>query len=126
MTHQLVEVHISNHETWSVPKGFGVHYRRAARDLSSAQVLRDLLELVGWTADLDTISTWPKQARVEAEVYAVRVHLRAGDNIVTVPPRPRWFPEPWKGPRSTVTSPMPTLLVGPEARPSKPTKRRPK
>lgn len=122
---QVVSVYVFG-EQWTVPKGFGVAYRRAARPLAAPEVLRDLLELVGWTAPPEVIETWPALRRVEAEVYAVRVHLRAGDNIVSVPPRPRWFPEPWRGPRSTVTSPMPTLLVGPDARPGKPTKRRPK
>ncbi len=96
--------------TWFVPAGFGRAYQDAGRDPAEPAVLRDLLELVGWTAPPEAIATWSLRRRVEAEVYAVRVHLSAGDNPVRVPPRPSWFPDPWKGEGSTVFEKAPTPL----------------
>jgi hypothetical protein len=95
-----------------VPSGFGSAYRSlAASELTDGETLRDLLELVGWTAEPSAIESWPKLRRIEAQLYAVRVHLRAGDNPVTVPPRPEWFPEPWKGASADpILAPKPTVL----------------
>lgn len=83
--------------SFEVPGGFGAAYRRVASDFAKPPVLRDILELVGWTATPATIARWPIFRRIEAEVYAACVHARAGDNPTPVPPRPSWFPEPWKG-----------------------------
>lgn len=99
---------------WNVPRGFGAAYRAHARSLERPDVLRNLLELVGWTAKPAEIEKWPPYRRVEAAVYAWRVHLRAGDNPIPVPPRPSWFPEPWRGPsRDPVLNPSPTPLPAP-------------
>jgi hypothetical protein len=97
---------IVNGERWSVPRGFGVAYKRAARAGGPTwDCLRDILELVGFTATKEQIEGWPLIRRVEAEVYAVSVHLRAGDNPTPVPPRPTWFPDPWCG-RAPGTNPI--------------------
>ena len=95
------------------PRGFAAAYKRAAAELATGPVLRDLLALIGYSASLRTIARWPVAKRVEAEVYAVRVHLRASDNPVRVPPRPAWMPDPWKGRkqgRGIWTQPKGTVL----------------
>lgn len=88
-----------NGETWDVPRGFGAAYSRCAGAELEPETIRDILSLVGYTAELSTIEAWPLRKRVEAEVYAASVHMRASDNPTPVPPKPEWMGEPWKGPR---------------------------
>lgn len=115
---RVIGIFIKGERVGSAPCGFGSHYASIWKDPAEPETLRDLLELVGWTADPAVIAAWPMVKRVEAEAYVVRVHLRASDNIVRIPPRPRWMGEPWKGPdapvhlRDTVWgSPSPTVLT---------------
>jgi len=96
-------------DTFAPPRGFAAAYRGAARDPATAHQLRDLLGLIGYRVTLRTIASWPMAKRVAGEVYAVRVHLRASDNPVRVPPRPAWMPEPWGG-RETFMGPGGTVL----------------
>lgn len=113
---------IVNGETWEVPRGFGASYLRCVRSLTNSKASleadRDILELVGYTASLETIKGWPLRKRVEAGVYAASVHMRASDNPTPVPPRPDWMGEPWNGPDSPVHlkdtvwgGPSPTVLT---------------
>lgn len=82
------------------PQGFKGAYERAARSPVDPVVLSDLLALVGYEAKPDAIERWSLEHRVQAEVYAVNVHLRASDNVMRKHPRPGWMPEPWRGPES--------------------------
>lgn len=92
---------------WEVPRGFGVQYREAAREqleeLSKGKPgevigrIRDLLLLIGYEASISTVAEWDLRKRVEAEVYALNVHLRASDNPIQAHPKLTWLPEPWKG-----------------------------
>jgi len=86
---------------WTVPFGFGAAYKRCAsitgEPRQAAETVRDILELVGYTADVEAILAWPLLKRVEAEVYCASVHMRASDNPTPVPPRPEWMGEAWKG-----------------------------
>lgn len=95
-----VVVVVGGRPVCKAPFGFGSHYAAAWKDPAPPETLRDMLELVGWTADPQAIAAWPMLKRVEAEVYAARTALRASDNPVRVPQRPRWMPEPWQGPRT--------------------------
>lgn len=84
-------------ERWDVPFGFGREYQRIAA--LGSEGIRDVLELIGYTAPEEEIAAWPLRKQVEASVYAANVHARASDNILPAHPRPRWFPpEPWGGP----------------------------
>ena len=67
------------------------------RHPASVRALSDLLALVGYDASPETIETWPLLRRVEAEVHATNLHLRASDNALHRHPRPSWMPEPWQG-----------------------------
>lgn len=53
-----------------------------------------LLELVDVTITPETLKTWTPLMIAEAEEWAGRTHLRASDNIVRVPPRPDFLPNP--------------------------------
>jgi hypothetical protein len=55
----------------------------------------DLASLVGYEICHAEALT-PAQL-LELEVWAERTHLRASDNVVRVPPRPTWLPDPWQG-----------------------------
>jgi hypothetical protein len=80
------------------PDGFLGAYRRAAREPAKPDVLSDLLALIGYDAQPAVIESWSLQQRVEAEVYAINVHLKAGDNKgLRKHPKPAWMPEPWEG-----------------------------
>jgi len=79
------------------PVGFAAAYRRCRANPATPSSLSDLLALVGYEASAEDIETWPLDRRVEAEVYAVNVHLRASDNPIQKCPRPDWMPEPWQG-----------------------------
>lgn len=80
--------------------GFAAAFRRIERAPVPGPVLRDLLGLIGYRVTLRALAHWPIQKRVEAELYASRVHLHASDAPgVRVPPRPGWMPDPWQGKR---------------------------
>ena len=91
-----VRVSVNGHVLFA-PRGFGASYKRAAADPCEPDVLRDILELVGWTAEPEQIAKWPLARQVEALVHAANVSARASDNPVQRHPEPSWFPEPWKG-----------------------------
>lgn len=96
------------------PAGFQRAYERAARDPATAAVLSDLLALVGYEASASVVGGWTLERRVEAEVYAVNVHLRASDNRgLRRHPHPAWMPPPWGGSpegESILETPGGTLL----------------
>lgn len=96
---RFVQVVVSG-EGWTVPFGFGAAYKRCAGAGLDAETTRDIFELVGYTASVETIASWTLFKRVEAEVYCSSVHMRASDNPTPVPPRPEWMGEPWKGKHS--------------------------
>lgn len=96
---RMIAVKVDGKTVCQAPFGFGSHYTSIWKDPAEPEVLADLLLLVGWTADPSVIAAWPLAKRVEAEAYVARVHLRASDNPVRIPPRPRWMGEPWKGPQ---------------------------
>ena len=109
-----VIVSIDGHKR-KVPWGFGRCYREVEKDLAPPEVLRDILELVGYTADPTEIARWPVFRRIEAQVYAGNEHLSASDNPVMRHPKPEWFGalEPWKGPvrgEGVFAGPGPTVL----------------
>lgn len=55
-----------------------------------AEVLRDLLELVGETVSLETVEGWTEPQREEVRAWAAAVHLNASDHDdIEVPPRPK-------------------------------------
>lgn len=87
---------VSEPGEWA-PAGFKAQYRRLAKDGARPLVLRDLLSLVGYSATVAQIVAWPLRARIEAEAFAVNVHLLASDNILRSHPRPKWFPNAWEG-----------------------------
>lgn len=100
-------------DSWA-PDGFKVRFRKLAREPASAEVLFELLLLIGYQASTDQIETWPLRARIEAEAYAVNAHLRASDNVMREFPRPEWFPQAWEGEqRAGVWGPSPTPLPSP-------------
>lgn len=111
---------------WEVPRGFGVQYRDAARtqleELGKGKPgevigrIRDLLVLIGYEAPISVVAEWDLRKRVEAEVYALNVHLRASDNPIQVHPKLAWLPEPWKGKlkgkdAQDLWGPAPTVLT---------------
>lgn len=79
------------------PVGFASAYARVRRDPATPAQLESLLSLVGYHASAPCIERWPLERRVEAEVYAANVHLRACENPLRRCPRPEWFGEPWQG-----------------------------
>jgi hypothetical protein len=93
-----VTIQIGGHP-FRVPRGFGSEYeRRLLRETPDPGLVRDALELIGYTAKLATIRRWSPFRRVEAMVYASNVHARASDNPVRHHPIPSWLPLPWLGP----------------------------
>ncbi len=94
-------------EHWEVPRGFGSQYRDAAREQLAELAkgkpgevigrIRDLLVLIGYEASTSVVAEWDLRKRVEAEVYALNVHLRASDNPIQAHPKLAWLPDPWKG-----------------------------
>lgn len=82
---------------WYVPRGFGRAYCEVANDPAPADVLSDILALVGYEAKEADIKAWDLRRRIEAQVYAANEHLRASDNPIQRHPRPEWLPEPWRG-----------------------------
>lgn len=97
-------IRLGRETTWEVPRGFGKEYLRIAKldqELpvrDAAEGLIELLGLVGYTATVAEVMQWPLFHRVQANVYAANIHMRASDNAVPRHPKPEWFPEPWAGP----------------------------
>lgn len=88
---------------YDAPKGFKAEYARCGKKLASPQVLSDILGLVGYDATPEEVKGWSKEKRIQLEVYAVNVHLRASDNPIRKHPKPEWLPEPWNGPQRDVS-----------------------
>jgi hypothetical protein len=86
------------------PPGFKTAYVEAARDPVEPDVLRGILGLVGFEADVSTIERWSLLQRVSAEVWACNAHGRASDNILRKCPQPEWLPAPWAGRDMSPTS----------------------
>jgi hypothetical protein len=55
----------------------------------SVNVLVDLLAMISLKVPPSVVANWGKETRYEVEKYCMDVHLRASDNIVRVPPKPR-------------------------------------
>ena len=55
------------------------------------RITRDLLLLVGIKVTFAAIREWKPSQIEAAEEWAAAMHLRASDNIVRVPPRPRFL-----------------------------------
>lgn len=89
---------MNDRETFEPPPGFKSVYARVARIPVSLPILSDMLGLVGYEASPAVLETWSVEQRVQAEVYAANVHLRASDNVLRKHPKPDWLPEPWQGP----------------------------
>lgn len=103
-------------ETWSVPRGFGRAYARAAKDDLALAIaakpkpgevigsIIDLLALIGYHATIEQVADWDLRKRVEAVVYAATEYARASDNPIQRHPRPSWLPkDPWQGPPRDVS-----------------------
>lgn len=109
-----VRIKVMRGVTWLVPRGFGIWYRAVAREqlkeLGEGKPgnvigrIQDLLGLVGYEVSVSVIADWDLRKRVEAEVYALNVHLRASDNAIQSHPKLTWLPEPWKGEPSEASS----------------------
>lgn len=110
---RTVTIHLRDeHEepvTWELPFGFGVEYRAIAEHFvklyghcgdDAADIVCDILGLVGYDASFEVVHGWELFQRVEAYVYARNVHDRASDNPLRRHPKPTWLPEPWLGPES--------------------------
>ena len=74
---------------WWVPRGFGEEYKRAiVNNNERAERVADLLGLIGLSVTVEQVRAWPFRRQVDAEVYAINVHLRASDNAIQACPRP--------------------------------------
>lgn len=78
---------------YDAPEGFKAEYRRVAKRIATPQVLSDILGLIGYDAKPSEIKEWPVEKRIQLEVYAVNVHLRASDNPIRKHPKPEWLPD---------------------------------
>jgi hypothetical protein len=117
-------------ETWHVPRGFGVAYRRVLKDhfkLIAAgepgkliSEVIDLLALIGYDATIEQVADWDLRKRVEAVIYAATEHARASDNPIQRHPPLSWLPEPWKGPpadTSRIRADLRGAFAGPSGTP---------
>lgn len=77
--------------------------KKGAKMKRQDAVTSSLLLLVGIDAPVRLVATWTDDHVRDAEKWAGAVHLKASDNIVRVPPRPCFLPEPWSGPGGTET-----------------------
>lgn len=64
---------------------------KPANDLT-ASIVQDALLLAGCDIALKTILKWNMMQWSVAYDWAMRVHLRASDNIIRVPNRPKFLP----------------------------------
>lgn len=87
----------TKHGTWAVPFGFGAAHWRAYDDGNDAFLTRMALLMVGIDVSETFVESWHPFCRAAAEVWAVRVHLRAGDCPIRVPPKPNFLPQAWQG-----------------------------
>lgn len=91
-------------ETWLVKRGFGrafkeqIEKENRCHPAENAEIVRDVLRMVGVTAEPELIKRWPKFRRIEAMVWAQYTTLRAGDNIVPSYSKPGWIPDGWGSP----------------------------
>jgi hypothetical protein len=95
-------------QAWDVPRGFGALYRQITSwhqqmlaDGKPGMVItsiQGLLGLIGYEVSAEAVADWSARKRTEAYVYAYNVHARASDVPLPRYPKPRWLPEPWKGP----------------------------
>lgn len=69
-------------------------YQRSRKEKFSNRSLRDLLSLVGVDVDHNAISRWTVEQMCEANKWATKSYLKASDNNVRVPKRPKFLPEP--------------------------------
>ena len=56
--------------------------------------IQDLLALVDHKVTLKEIASWSNDKREKVVKWAGKVHLRASDNIVRVPPKPKFKSKP--------------------------------
>lgn len=79
------------------PKGhsFPLHPKEEGLEYAWYDPLPDLLGLVGIRVTVDEVRAWGYRKAQQAERWAAKTHLRAGDHHVRVPPKPEWLPEPW-------------------------------
>lgn len=71
-----------------VQKMSGVYHRWETPARIRSETLADMLALVDVLVPVEEIDGWTDLERVNAQVWAAAVHLRAGDNVVHVPPKP--------------------------------------
>lgn len=72
--------------------GHIIHWRSPKLERKeSARELRDLLSLVECVPPLKAIKVWTPEQKDQAQNWAAKVHLRAGDHIVRVPDRPAFL-----------------------------------
>lgn len=64
------------------------------------KVTQDILTLVGLAVTLKEIKSWSNEKRLKIEKWAGACHLRASDNIIRIPPKPRFKSKPFKYPKS--------------------------
>ena len=86
---------------YTAPLGFRSKYQTCSKDMASPQVLSDILGLVGYDVNPKDVKEWPREKRIQLEVYACNVHLRASDNIIRKHPKPAWLPESWETEQGT-------------------------
>lgn len=111
-------------ETWKVPRGFGAAYTGVAAVHASYMEagipgciydsISQLLARVGYEVAPATIEGWPLRQRVEAEVYAHNLTARICGAPIRGHRRPRWLPDPWRGPvvgEGALRGPSPTRVA---------------
>jgi len=59
----------------------------------SSRVVREMLSLADVDVSRVTTATWTLRQCCAAVTWAAAVHLRASDNPVRVPPRPKFLPK---------------------------------
>ncbi len=102
-----------NGETWKVPRGFGVTYKRTAsamvgKTLKPGVVIDDVIDmflLVGYRPTRDAVANWPLRKRVEAIIWCTNEYFRASDNPVQRHPDLEWLRgiAPWTGPYEAIS-----------------------
>jgi hypothetical protein len=80
---------------FEAPLGFRSKYKKCAKDMARPNILADILGLIGYDVTTKQVEKWPDAKRIQLEVYACNVHLRASDNILRKHQKPDWLPEPW-------------------------------